>query len=58
MKLPNGFGTVYKLTGARRRPWVVKKFQDGRQRALGYFASYTDALAFRVLNMRFKNKMR
>ena len=30
MKLPNGFGTVYKLSGNRRRPYVVKKTIDGR----------------------------
>ena len=48
MKLPNGFGTVYKLTGARRRPWVVKKFIDGRQRPLGYFENYIDAISFLV----------
>lgn len=25
MKLPNGFGTVYKMQGNRRRPYVAKK---------------------------------
>ena len=25
MKLPNGFGTVYKLSGKRRKPYIVKK---------------------------------
>lgn len=30
MKLPNGFGSVYCLSGNRRRPWVVKKSIDGR----------------------------
>ena len=25
MKLPNGFGTVYKLSGNRRNPYVAKK---------------------------------
>lgn len=25
MKLPNGYGSVYKLSGNRRRPWVVAK---------------------------------
>ncbi|MFV0518401.1 MAG: tyrosine-type recombinase/integrase [Aminipila sp.] len=25
MKLPNGFGTVYKLSGKRRKPWIVRK---------------------------------
>ena len=25
MNLPNGFGSVYKLSGKRRRPWVARK---------------------------------
>lgn len=25
MKLPNGFGSVYKLSGNRRKPWVARK---------------------------------
>lgn len=25
MKLPNGYGSVYKLSGKRRNPWVVRK---------------------------------
>ena len=25
MKLPNGFGSVYKLSGNRRNPYVAKK---------------------------------
>lgn len=25
MKLPNGYGTVYKLSGKRRKPYIVKK---------------------------------
>lgn len=28
MRLPNGYGTVYKLNGARRRPWIVRKFHQ------------------------------
>lgn len=31
MRLPNGYGTIYKLTGNRRRPWVVKKSIEGKQ---------------------------
>lgn len=48
MKLPNGYGTVYKLTGNRWRPWVAKKTIDGRQRPLGYFANREEAFAFLV----------
>lgn len=25
MKLPNGFGTVYELSGKRRKPWIARK---------------------------------
>ena len=25
MRLPNGFGTVYKMKGSRRRPWIARK---------------------------------
>lgn len=32
MRLPNGFGSVYKLSGNRRRPFVVKKTINGKQR--------------------------
>lgn len=48
MRLPNGYGSVYKLSGNRRRPYVVKKTIDGRQRALGYFESYQEAFEFLV----------
>ncbi len=48
MRLPNGFGTVYKLQGNRRRPYVVKKSIQGRQKPLGYFFTYEEAIAFLV----------
>lgn len=48
MKLPNGYGAVYKLTGNRRRPWVVKKTIDGRQKPLGYFTTREEAFSFLV----------
>ena len=48
MKLPNNFGTVYQLSGIRRRPFVVKKTIDGKQKAIGYFPSYQEALTFLV----------
>lgn len=48
MKLPNGFGTVYKLQGNRRRPYVVKKTIQGKQKALGYFETFGDAMAYLV----------
>ena len=46
MRLPNGFGSVSKLQGHRRRPWVAKKTIEGRQKALGYFETHDAALTF------------
>ena len=46
MKLPNGFGSITCLSGARRRPWAVRKTINGHQKYLAYFASYDDALAY------------
>lgn len=48
MKLPNGFGTVYRLQGNRRRPYVVKKTIQHKQKALGYFETFADAMAYLV----------
>ncbi len=48
MRLPNGFGTIYKLQGRRRRPFVVKKSVNGKQKALGYFESYQAAFEYLV----------
>ncbi|WP_417502645.1 tyrosine-type recombinase/integrase [Mitsuokella jalaludinii] len=48
MKMPNGFGTVYKLSGNRRRPYVVKKTVQGKQKALGYFSTYQEAFEYLV----------
>ena len=54
MKLPNGYGSVYKLPGARRRPWAVRitlscqKDTHGRYhwkyKYLGYYATQAEAL--------------
>ena len=50
MKLPNGYGTVYKLSGNRRKPWVARKTRawtdEGKQLfdIIGYFPSKADAL--------------
>lgn len=45
MKLKNNFGTVYKLTGTRRRPYAVKVSKSGKQKAIGYTATYEEGLA-------------
>ncbi len=54
MKLPNGYGSVYKLSGNRRKPWIARKTigwdDNGKQQyyTIGYFetrAKAMDALA-------------
>lgn len=56
MKLPNGFGSVYKLSGKRRNPWIARKTtgwetndETGRAKQLyitiGYYPTRQDALA-------------
>lgn len=49
MKNPNGFGTVYKLTGNRRKKWVARKtvgWENGKQKRIivGYFESKKEAM--------------
>jgi len=53
MKLPNSYGSVYKLKGNRRKPWAVaitvaRVIEDGKartkRRMLGYYAKREDAL--------------
>jgi integrase len=51
MKLPNGFGSVYKLPGNRRKPWIARKTvgwtPEGKQLyyTVGYYATRKEALA-------------
>lgn len=50
MRLPNGYGSVYKLSGKRRKPWIARKTQgyddDGKQIYIivGYYATRQLAL--------------
>ena len=51
MRLPNGYGSVYKLPGKRRRPWVAaittgRDIQAHKQtrKVLGYFGTRQEAL--------------
>ena len=55
MKLPNGFGSVYKLSGKRRKPWVAAKTfgwelneETGRtkqiRKIVGYFPTRQEAI--------------
>lgn len=56
MKLPNGYGSVYKLSGKRRKPWIARKTigwelddKTGKTKQLyatiGYFPTRSEALA-------------
>lgn len=50
MKLPNGYGTVYKLSGKRRTPFIARKTigwdDNGKQvyRTIGYYEKRQDAI--------------
>lgn len=50
MKNPNGYGSVFKLSGTRRRPWCARVTvgwtDEGKQlyKILGYFEERSDAL--------------
>jgi len=51
MKLPNGYGSVYKLSGNRRRPWIARKTmgwgENKKQQyfTIGYYESRAKAMA-------------
>lgn len=50
IKLPNGYGTVYKLSGNRRKPYIARKttgWDDNRKQiysTIGYYATLQDGL--------------
>lgn len=46
LKLPNGFGSITKKGGRRRKPYEIRKFIDGKQKVIGYETTYEAALAF------------
>ena len=58
MRLPNGFGSIYKLSGKRRKPWVVRKTIGwDKEKQLYYTVGYysTRALALSALSEYNKN---
>lgn len=48
MKNPNGYGTIKKLSGNRRRPFVFMVSINGKQKAMGYFSTKLEAMAYQV----------
>ena len=45
---PNHFGTVTKLSGNRRRPWIIKEGLSGQQKIIGYAETKESALTLLV----------
>ena len=43
MRKPNGYGSIKKLSGNRRRPFVFVVSQDGKQKPIEYFCTQIDA---------------
>ena len=43
LRKPNGYGSIKKLSGNRRRPFVFVITKDGKQKAMGYFCSQVEA---------------
>ncbi|MBQ8918752.1 MAG: tyrosine-type recombinase/integrase [Acidaminococcaceae bacterium] len=43
MRKPNGYGSIKKLSGNRRRPFVFVVTQEGRQRPVEYFETQIEA---------------
>ena len=44
IKNPNHYGTVTKLSGNRRKPWIVKEGISGKQKPIGYAATREEGL--------------
>lgn len=44
MKLPNGYGSITKLKGNRRRPFMIREGKSKKQKPIGYAASHEEAL--------------
>ena len=53
LKNPNGYGTVTKLSGNRRKPWIVKEGKSGKQKPIGYTATREEGL---ILLAQYNNR--
>lgn len=46
MKLPNGYGSISKLSGNRRKPYIVRKhIGNSKYLIIGYYPTKEDALS-------------
>ena len=43
MKKPNGYGSIKKLSGNRRRPYMFIISQNGKQKPIAYFCTQLEA---------------
>lgn len=48
MRKPNGYGSIKKLSGKRRRPFVFVISVDGKQKPIEYFATQIEAEIFQA----------
>lgn len=48
MRKPNGYGSIKKLSGNRRRPFVFVVSMDGSQKPIEYFATQVEAEIFQA----------
>lgn len=46
LRFPNGFGSIKRLSGHRRRPYVAVKSIEGKQKPLAYFKTYEEAFQY------------
>lgn len=44
MRLPHGYGTVYKLPGKRSRPYIARKCVEGIYETVGYYRTRTEGV--------------
>lgn len=44
MRNPNGYGSVKRLSGNRRRPYIFVVSEAGKRRVIGYYATQVEAL--------------
>lgn len=48
MRNPNGYGSIKKLSGNRRRPYVFVVTQKDKSKALAYFETHAEALIYQA----------
>ena len=48
MRKPNGYGSIKKLSGNRRRPFAFVISENGRQKPVAYFTNQIDAEIFQA----------